>query len=278
MAALARETGLSVLADAYSDDPTSHNIIVTRVPLDIAVERLAQLFVREPRVVGRVIVLREKDWPIRAHHALPETSWQVPITGVGELKPSKNAEGSPAVYGAVSYISPGNLAARVSGALERSFIVDLPASERRVSLNAYNLTPTDLAAGLEALLNSTASISIRQTDAEVAEEAKLAAELEDRRPPIQKQWEAMKADIDGLMTQKQAAAYKNGEVVEMPFSALPDNLRAEALNYAQALVGINNFGPGVTLKLDAPIEFWLRADNPWAGIHASMCDGTTQVF
>jgi hypothetical protein len=275
MAALAHETGLSVLSDAYPNDPRVPSVTIEQVPLYIAVERLSDLFQREPLLVGRVLVLRSKSWPIQGRKS-PGAKWQSPAAGLGTLALSQSVDGTPALYGAVSNTAPDILAAEVSQVMHQPFIFDIPATERRVSLNAYRVTPLELAGGLQVLLNGTVAITISQTDEQRAREAALAKEMDDPRPRDVKASDELMDSLKGVLSPDQERDYAQGKEVDIPISDLPTNLQQMATDYANLVLDLRTEQgavDGTPIDRNAPFTLNLKSQYATIGISGSLMNG-----
>jgi hypothetical protein len=235
VAAIAAETGLAVLADAFSDEPGFGDLAMENVPLDIAVTQLAGLFQREIHVVGDMLVLRHRLWSIRKGRSItmnPEVPWLTPATGRGEL--ARDGEGLPRrVRAEVQEISAEFLARRLGTALNGPFAIDPELGFRRVTLVGRQLTAAEVGGGLEILFNAATTVRVRQTGENLEAEAALAGVVSDQRTPEQKLTDELRTVVERALSDEQRAALAAGDDVFVAPEQIPVAARGLAHRLAE---------------------------------------------
>ncbi len=103
-------------------------------------------------------------------------------------------------------------------------------SARRVNIFAKDANPSAILGAVAYLVNASEEVNLKPTDAQLAAEkydANDFGSLGKRQGPS----DALRKDVDKLLTKEQLAALQNGQYVEIPMSKMSPDLQKRALNY-----------------------------------------------
>ena len=126
--------------------------------------------------------------------------------------------------------------ARLATALETvhwTVHVDRNVSARRVNIYAKNVSPSAILGAVAYLVNASEEVTIKATDAQIAAENYDGLPLPDATRKRLGLSDALRPDMEKLLTEAQKTALGSGEYVAISLKDMPPSLQERALNYAK---------------------------------------------
>lgn len=289
--------GVNVLSDIYSHsashDLTLLTISVNRSSLHDALSEIARYYSRDLIWVGNIAVLRHKEWYLNAHLELNYGNrWKDP----GQLTLQCSRENKEMMIPPVLLkqmpaqtislqaraVTLENFASRFNQETGWTLEIEKELSQRRINAWLQNVVPSELLTALTQLLYASQKVSILRNEAQ----KRLANDLGAKSKSFREIWsDALKPELEKLLTDEQRKRYRKGEIISLPFHTLSPDLQDMAAGYVlvsyRRLQGLDPNNPMPPLNLSRVSEFTLDLlplPNLVVGVSAYSEDGKKMVW
>ena len=198
--ALAKQGHFSFVADAYLGDFPVKRVQIEAVPLDMAIQKVAELFERKISKVNgvyilshsrRVLAIGQDEFRRTQYASIWATAGELtvkPITTLQtgpttiEIKPGMILPPFASVE--ANAVSAFRFAEKLSDATDGAIYIKKDLAERRLSAYFERTTPGEAAEAVATLFHARQRITIEQSDAQVKQDATTLTDMNDQRDPL----------------------------------------------------------------------------------------------
>ena len=293
--ALAKQGHFSFVADAYLVDFPVKRVQIEAIPLDVAIQRVAELFERKISKVNgvyilshsrRVLVIKQDEFQKTQYASTWTIAGQLsinPITKIRagtttlEIKPEMMLPSFVSVE--ANAIAFYRFAEQMAAVTDSVILLNKDLAERRLSAYFERTTPGEAAEAIATLFHARQRITIEQSDAQIKQDAAALAEIADQRTPSHKASDVLLPKIVALLSAEQIRAYNQGKDVAIPLVSLPADLQKMAMDYVALCIAELEKTPDFPHPDPAKgFSLNLRITNATISVDAFAADGTRLGF